>query len=493
MKKRILSIMIISTLIISTLGINTIQGQEENQEKLFLVSKNESDLAVATSVADKLDTKIVETEWGVYQNKTLKKILEETPDKVFVIGGTKAVPEKYENNLSDYGINVERITGEDRYETGINLIETLNITTNNATIIHGQDIATLEETQERKREIEGVIMVLSNKAKGDYQSNLNRVRNLLQQKNISEITIRGGPEFNPEQVKEDIEEEEAEIEEKSNETIKNQTESTLMQAEEIVENATRIAGNSTHPGIVNPLSNAQRFLEDANQSYNESHYGRAYGKSTAAINTAREVISKVEEIEEEEEKEEKGPANGIEERIEEYEDFLEDVEEYDVNQTKIQNLENQLNNATDLLEQGEIQESRQILNRSKKEIKSLYRDYKGEKDFEELEEEITELKEDLNDLNSEYNITSSETEEIESGIDEAEEFLINNQTKQAEQKIEAVEVMLENLEDQYEEENEEEEEDQGEGKKENEEDDNDEEKEDEDDEEENEGKGEGEQ
>ncbi len=487
MKKRILSIMIISTLIISTLGINTIEGQEENQEKLLLVSKNESDLAVATSVADKLDSKIVETEWGQYNDETLNKILEEAPDKVFVIGGTKAVPEKYENNLSEYGINVERISGEDRYETGINLIETLNITTNNATITHGQDIATLEETQEVTRERKGVIIVLPDKGQGDYKSNLNRVRNLLQQKNISDITIMEGPEFNPEQVKEDIKEEEAEIEEKSNETIKNQTESTLIQAEEIVENATRIASNSTHPGIENPLSNAQRFLEDANQSYNESHYGRAYGKSTAAINTAREVISKVEAKEEEQEKEEKGPANGIEERIEEYKDFLEDIEEYDVNQTKIQNLENQLNNATDLLEQGEIQESRQILNRSKKEIKSLYRDYKGEKDFEELEEEISELKEDLNELTSEYNITSSETEEIESGINEAKEFLNNNQTKQAEQKIEAVEVKLENLEDQYEEKKEKEKKDQGEGKKENEKD----ESEDEDDEKENEGKGEG--
>ncbi|ADG13693.1 putative cell wall binding repeat 2-containing protein [Methanocaldococcus infernus ME] len=86
-------------------------------ETVVLVSDNSADYATALAIAEALNATIVTTEWGIYNESLITKIENLTPDNVIIVGGPLAVVENYTKALEDYGINVERVGGKDRYQT----------------------------------------------------------------------------------------------------------------------------------------------------------------------------------------------------------------------------------------------------------------------------------------------------------------------------------------------------------------------------------------
>jgi putative cell wall-binding protein len=71
----------------------------------------------------------------------LEQILNENPKNVIIVGGTVAVPSKYDAQLEEAGLTVERIYGIDRYQTNKNVILKFKdqIQNRNMWIVYGDD------------------------------------------------------------------------------------------------------------------------------------------------------------------------------------------------------------------------------------------------------------------------------------------------------------------------------------------------------------------
>jgi putative cell wall-binding protein len=82
---------------------------------VILVSDNVADSAVAEAVKNVEIVEIVTTPWGVYDEDVVTQIDTLEPDKVFILGGSAAVPSEYDEALSSY--EPRRIEGRTRYET----------------------------------------------------------------------------------------------------------------------------------------------------------------------------------------------------------------------------------------------------------------------------------------------------------------------------------------------------------------------------------------
>jgi putative cell wall-binding protein len=96
----------------------------ENDKVVILVSDNPADNMTVNNIAHAINNSvIIHTPWGGYNQTIVSKILAENPNMVLIVGGPMAVPEKYEEALDDLNISVERIYGEDRYETNEKVFE----------------------------------------------------------------------------------------------------------------------------------------------------------------------------------------------------------------------------------------------------------------------------------------------------------------------------------------------------------------------------------
>jgi putative cell wall-binding protein len=92
-------------------GIGTVSGQAANV--VILVSDNPADLAVANTLAEKLNIEVVVTPWGTLSDEAVAKIKATGATEVYVVGGNVAVPD-VETKVD---ISVKRFAGEDRYQT----------------------------------------------------------------------------------------------------------------------------------------------------------------------------------------------------------------------------------------------------------------------------------------------------------------------------------------------------------------------------------------
>jgi len=127
--------------------------------EVILVSDNAADKACAVEVANALNATIITTEWGIYDENLIDKILALNPEKVIVIGGPVAVAENYTTALENAGIEVERVWGETRYETNANVTLKFqhqfrmafgdNVT---VCVCHGLDDIALNETMKKVRD-----------------------------------------------------------------------------------------------------------------------------------------------------------------------------------------------------------------------------------------------------------------------------------------------------------------------------------------------------
>jgi hypothetical protein len=106
-----------------TLGVSTIVlpniGEalrlSDLSPTVLLVSDNEADSAVAQAVKNVRDVDVVTTPWGVFDENVVSQVRSLNPDRIYIIGGHKAVLVEYDDALASF--NRIRLSGKDRYHT----------------------------------------------------------------------------------------------------------------------------------------------------------------------------------------------------------------------------------------------------------------------------------------------------------------------------------------------------------------------------------------
>ena len=135
--KSISSIIIIATLITTNAFCNEksiIAGEDRfetaieiskswktSQEAILVNSTAESDLLCATVLASQIDCPILLTDKNNINESTNNEIKRLNINKLYLIGGKDVIYETIEKELSKSNIKIERICGEDRYETSISI------------------------------------------------------------------------------------------------------------------------------------------------------------------------------------------------------------------------------------------------------------------------------------------------------------------------------------------------------------------------------------
>lgn len=135
--KSISSIIIVATLITTNAFCNEksiIAGEDRfetaieiskswktSQEAIIVNSTAESDLLCATVLASQIDCPILLTNKNNINESTNNEIKRLNINKLYLIGGKDVIYETIEKELSKSNIKIERICGEDRYETSISI------------------------------------------------------------------------------------------------------------------------------------------------------------------------------------------------------------------------------------------------------------------------------------------------------------------------------------------------------------------------------------
>ena len=101
------------------------EGWPEARNVVAVNSNSMVDALSATPFALKESAPILLTEKNKLNSETKKEISRLMPENVYVIGGESVVSDSIINELQDMDINVERISGNDRYETSLEIAKKL--------------------------------------------------------------------------------------------------------------------------------------------------------------------------------------------------------------------------------------------------------------------------------------------------------------------------------------------------------------------------------
>ncbi|AEH24211.1 cell wall-binding repeat-containing protein [Pyrococcus yayanosii] len=267
-------------LLMALLNMGEVSAQAANI--VILVSDNEADLTLAEKVAELLNATIVVTSWGVYNEEVTAEIASLGPSLVLIIGGPRAVVSLYEEDLTDLGINVTRIGGEDRVGTCRLVLEMLAkdypelLKNVGGAIAYGWDIAALMQIKARK----GLLPVLVSENETVDEQILQKFKNVTIMETPYSLRV--------------MERVRAHIGEIAKEERLNITAEVAWEAIEIAENRTALAEellqNVTIPAASKLLETAQKLLTEAKNAYEDGNYEKAYGLAIAAKAHAEAVI-----------------------------------------------------------------------------------------------------------------------------------------------------------------------------------------------------------
>lgn len=99
---------------------------EKADEAILINEKSLVDGISATPLAYAKNAPIITTEWKKIDKKTTDYIKDLGVKKITIIGGLKAVSKTSEKKITDMGIEVERISGKNRYETSMEIASELD-------------------------------------------------------------------------------------------------------------------------------------------------------------------------------------------------------------------------------------------------------------------------------------------------------------------------------------------------------------------------------
>lgn len=91
------------------------------QGTIVIVSDSDCDVAMAELLASVMEARIVEVEWGQFDENMIKEVTESDPENIIIIGGNMAVVDKIQEVLERMGFSILRVAGKDRAETSLEL------------------------------------------------------------------------------------------------------------------------------------------------------------------------------------------------------------------------------------------------------------------------------------------------------------------------------------------------------------------------------------
>lgn len=257
-----------------------IPGVTAQTQTVALVSDNVADHAVAEALAEVAGLKIVTTPWGEYNASLVEAVKALNPSKVFILGGSMAVPEEYELALNF--TTTVRIAGRDRVETAGRVLGLFrdDFRGKGIEIARGDDSGGIRRALAKAKARGGILLFI----RGDEVSK--EVEDAIKGANATEIEVLASPDMNASEV-----ESEAEERLKVNVSVSegDKRERALEQIEEArkaLAEAETESGNVTDGALQRLLNQSRLHLAGAEEAFNASKFGEAYGLANAAEHLA---------------------------------------------------------------------------------------------------------------------------------------------------------------------------------------------------------------
>jgi len=276
----------------------------EDNGTVILTSDNEADLTAAEAAAS-LDANatVVTSPWGEDTNGTLENISAKHPKEIIIIGGPVAIPAELEAKLKEKyrGLNVSiiRVYGKDRYETATAIITQFWGNASDVVIVQGDDI---REMKDRLLEAkQNRIPVLYVKSTGFTDE----VKVKMKMWNLKKARMYLSPDANETKIDDDLNETEVRNVTKVKEKLAERALEALADAKEAIDEANAVINvtNETNTTTMNMTIAASRLLAlaqneyaDANASFENASYGRAFGQAVAARAHAKSALKIYEHV-----------------------------------------------------------------------------------------------------------------------------------------------------------------------------------------------------
>lgn len=269
-----------SILLISLIFIALVPGVMAQTQAVALVSDNVADHAVAEALADVKGLKIVSTPWGEYNESVVEAVKALKPSKVFILGGPMAVPEEYELALNF--TTTVRVAGRDRVETAGKILGLFrdDFRGKGIEIVRGDDSGGIRRALARAKAKRGILLFI----RGDEISK--EVEDAIKGANATEVEVLASPDMDASEV-----ENEAEKRLKINVSVNegDKRERALEQigdGRKALAEAEGKAENITDGAVRRLLHQSKLHLEKAEEAFNASKFGEAYGLANAAEHLA---------------------------------------------------------------------------------------------------------------------------------------------------------------------------------------------------------------
>lgn len=175
----------------------------KNSDDIVLVNEDSLiDAISATPLAYKLNAPIITTEWIRMDDETIDYIKELGAKRVIIIGGLRSVSKTVERNLQNMGLEINRIYGDNRYETSMMIAEEMNNI--------NKDISSLLIINKRSG-LENALSIYSYAAKFNMpivwstDEDFEDIQRYIQEKNIENVYAIGSSEKFNHDIKNNIE------------------------------------------------------------------------------------------------------------------------------------------------------------------------------------------------------------------------------------------------------------------------------------------------
>jgi len=250
-------------------------------DTVVVSSDNEADVSAA-EVAAGTNASLVTVEWGSESSDAVSKITALNPKKVIIIGGLLAIPVGLESKIKAKFASVERLNGEDRYETAALIAERFFANSSSAMLIQGDDPATIKA---KVAEAKAAGIPILYMAKDGVPE---KVKAKLKLSKIKEAKVEPSAETDDERIRAGLGNITADIR-KVNKTEKALAQ--IAEAEEKIAKAKEMnITNSTNLAAQRMLSKADTELSLAKEALDAGKPGEAFGQAKAAESHAEAAL-----------------------------------------------------------------------------------------------------------------------------------------------------------------------------------------------------------